>query len=190
MSGRHHGDQRLLDHESEGDARCRRFAPQERHVHLTPHERAGEVGGRLAGESHLYGWLFLMQNAQHVRQPDHLVTGQEADRERRLLRLRRTARRFARRFDLEQCQPGMIEKGAAGRGEIDAARTALQELDADLDLQITDLPAQRWLRRVQPPRGSIGEAAFLGYRNEIAQMPELHAPSHTSWAWLEQTKSW
>ena len=73
----------------------------------------------------------------------------------------------------------MIEKGAAGRGELDAARAALQQLDADLDLQIADLPAQRGLRRVQPPLGGIGEAAFLGHRNEIAQMAELHAPSHT-----------
>jgi hypothetical protein len=27
---------------------------------------------------------------------------------------------------------------------------------------------------MQPPFGSVGEAAFLGNRNEIAQMPELH----------------
>src|SRR5258705_11319446 len=100
---------------------------------------------------------------------------EEADRERRLPRLRCTARGFACGFALKQRQPGMIEKGAAGRGELDATRTALQQLDADLQLQITDLPAQRWLGRVQPPLGGVGEAAFLGHRNEIAQMPELHA---------------
>src|SRR4051812_33289258 len=104
------------------------------------------------------------------------MAGQEADRERRLLRLRRAARRLACGFDLEQCQPGMIEKGAAGCGELDAACTALQQLDADLELQIADLPAQRWLRRVQPPLGRMGEAALLGHGNEIAKVAKLHRP--------------
>ena len=45
MPGRHHGDQRLLDHEFEGDARRLRFTAEERHVHLTLHQRAGQVGG-------------------------------------------------------------------------------------------------------------------------------------------------
>jgi hypothetical protein len=118
------------------------------------------------------------------------MSGQEADRERRLLWLRRAARRFARGFDLEQCQPGMIKEGAAGRGELNATRTTLQQLGADLYLQITDLAAQRWLRRMQSPLGCIGEAAFLDHSYEIAQMPELHGPSYTLWAWSEQTKYW
>jgi hypothetical protein len=42
---------------------------------------------------------------------------------------------------------------------------------------------------VQPPFGGIGEAAFLGDRNEIAQMPQFHGASHASKVWLEHTKS-
>ena len=79
MPGRHHGDQRLLDHKFEGDARRLLFAPQKRHVHLTAHQRAGQIGGWLAGEGNLNAWLLLTQDAERVRQPDHLVTGQEAD---------------------------------------------------------------------------------------------------------------
>jgi hypothetical protein len=32
---------------------------------------------------------------------------------------------------------------------------------------------------MQPTLGSIGQAAFLGHRNEIAQMPKLHAFRYT-----------
>jgi len=32
----------------------------------------------------------------------------------------------------------------------------------------------RRLRRVQPPFGGIGEAALLGYGNEITKVAELH----------------
>src|SRR4051812_16576859 len=116
-----------------------------------------------------------MQDAEHVRQPDYLVAGEESDHECRLLRPRRTARRFACGFDLKQRKPGMIEKGAAGRGELDATRTTLQQLDTNLQLQITDLPAERGLGCMQAPRGSIGEAALLGDGNEITKVAELHA---------------
>src|SRR3954467_3443393 len=107
------------------------------------------------------------------------MAGEETDRERRPLRLRRAARCLASGLDLQQCQAGMVEKGAAGRGWLDTTRAALQQLDADLQLKIADLPAQRRLRSVQPAGGRRREAALLGHRNEIAQMPELHASIHT-----------
>jgi hypothetical protein len=103
MPGRHHRDQRLFDHEFEGDAGCLHFTPQERHVHVTAHQRAGQIGGWLAGESNLDGWLLRTQDAECVRKPDHLVTGQEADHERRLRRLCSAARCLACGFDLKQC---------------------------------------------------------------------------------------
>jgi hypothetical protein len=43
----------------------------------------------------------------------------------------------------------MIEKSAARGGELGAVRAAVQQLNADLLLEITDLPAQRRLRRIQ-----------------------------------------
>jgi hypothetical protein len=47
-------------------------------------------------------------------------------------------------------------------------------LGADLQLQVSDLPAQGWLRCVKPPLGRQREAAFLSHRNEIAQMTQLY----------------
>ena len=68
----------------------------------------------------------------------------------------------------------MIEKGPPRRGQLDPARTAGQELGPDLVLQIPDLPAERGLRGVQPPRGRIRQAPLLGDGDELAQMPQFH----------------
>jgi hypothetical protein len=68
----------------------------------------------------------------------------------------------------------VIEEGATRGGQFGPPRTARQKLDADLQLQIADLPAKRGLRRVKPSIGCDREAAFFGHGNEIAKMPELH----------------
>src|SRR4029077_4191559 len=81
-----------------------------------------------------------------------------------------------RRIDLQQRQTRVIEKSTAGRGERNATCAALQQRDANLEFQVADLPAQRWLRGMEPPFGGIGQAAFLGNSNEIAQMAQLHGP--------------
>jgi hypothetical protein len=97
---------------------------------------------------------------------------------------------FTHRRDLRQCQPRMIEKGSARRGQLDPARTAGQELSPDLVLQIADLPAERGLRGVQPPRGRNRQVARFGDRDEIPQMPQLHSrPMPVKYACL-LTKSW
>jgi hypothetical protein len=44
----------------------------------------------------------------------------------------------------------MVEKGAAGGGQFDAAHTAVQELNADLIFEIADLATEGRLRRVEP----------------------------------------
>ena len=62
----------------------------------------------------------------------------------------------------------MIEEYPSSRSELDASRFSLQQLHAELLLEIAHLSAQRRLRGVQPPLGGVPEAAFLGDRNEIA----------------------
>jgi hypothetical protein len=91
-------------------------------------------------------------------------------------RLRGAARGLARGVDLKQRQPRVIEKGASGRGERDATRATLQQRHANLEFEVADLPAQRRLRGMEPPLGGIGQAAFLGNGNEIAQVAQLHSP--------------
>ena len=61
---------------------------------------------------------------------------------RPLLRISGPARRFAGRLDLSQRHPRVIEKRPAGRRQLDPTRAAYQELDADFQFQVADLPAQ------------------------------------------------
>ena len=58
-----------------------------------------------------------------------------------LRRFRRAACRFDRGIDLHQRQAGVVEKGFARGGQLDAMNAARQQLDPDLILEIPDLPA-------------------------------------------------
>ncbi len=91
-------------------------------------------------------------------------------------------------LDLHQRQPRMIEKGSAGVSQLDAARAADKQLYADLIFKISDLTAQRGLGRMQPPFRRHREAAFLGDRDEIAKMPQLHASAHACEVWRQAYK--
>src|SRR3954467_6590276 len=82
----------------------------------------------------------------------------------------------------------MVEKGAAGGGQFDAVHAAVQELNADLIFEITDLATERRLRRGQPFLRRERQAALLGDRDKIAKVPELHGDLHISKAWRSAYK--
>jgi hypothetical protein len=81
------------------------------------------------------------------------------------------ARHFHRGIDLRQRQSGMVEKGLACVGQLDAVHAAPHKLGADLVFEITGLTAQRRLCRMQPFLSRERQAALLGDRNEIAKVP-------------------
>jgi hypothetical protein len=72
----------------------------------------------------------------------------------------------------------MIEKRAACGSEPNAVDAAGQQRHANFVFEIAYLPAQRRLRRVQPPLGRDRNAALICDRDEITKMPEFHR--HTS----------
>ena len=94
---------------------------------------------------------------------------EEADRKQCPRRFRRSPRRLRSR--LSQRQPGVVEKGLAGGGQLDAAHAAADQLDANLVFEIADLAAEGRLRRVQPLLGRERQAALFGDRDEIAKVP-------------------
>src|SRR2546425_7797077 len=89
----------------------------------------------------------------------------------------RPACRFDRGIDLHQRQAGVVEKGLARSGQLDAMNAARQQLGPDLVLQIANLPAQRGLGSVELALGGGREAAFLDHGHEITQVPQLHSHS-------------
>jgi len=96
---------------------------------------------------------------------------EEADRKQCPRRFRRSPRRLRSRLRLSQRQPGVVEKGLAGGGQLDAAHAAADQLDANLVFEIADLAAEGRLRRVQPLLGRERQAALFGGRDEKAKVP-------------------
>src|SRR3989449_9231410 len=86
--------------------------------------RSREVRGILAGDGDLYIGEFVSKKAESFREPIDLVSGQEAQSERRLGGLCGAPGRFAGRIDLSQRQSCMVEKDPTRGGQLDAASTA------------------------------------------------------------------
>jgi hypothetical protein len=69
--------------------------------------------------------------------------------------------------------PRLAQEDAAGIGQCDVVATAIEERYADIGLELTNLLAERRLRRVQAC-GGTREIEFLGHRHEVLQMPQFH----------------
>jgi hypothetical protein len=76
--------------------------------------------------------------------------------------------------DQGQHVAGRVQQDAAGRGEPQPFPPALQQRRAHDLLQPPDLLAQRRLGDEDPLRG-VREAARVGQRHEVAQMPQFNA---------------
>ena len=96
---------------------------------------------------------------------------EEADRKQCPRRFRRSPRRLRSRLRLSQRQPGVVEKGLAGGGQLDAAHAAADQLDANLVFEIADLAAEGRLGGVQPFLSRQRQAALFGGRDEKAKVP-------------------
>ena len=168
-------DQRLLCDQPVNQIGRLRLRPHEGDVELAPHQGLSKFRRILAGDGDLHIGQFVAKDAHGLGQPIHFLSGQKAERERRLGGLSGPPRCFPGGLDLGQRQPCMVEKGAAGGGQFDAVHAAAHQLDADLVFEIADLAAEGRLRRVQPFLSRKRQAALLGDRDEIAKVPQLHA---------------
>jgi hypothetical protein len=65
------------------------------------------------------------------------------------LKLSCAQRCFLGGFRLNQRHPCKVEKGLAGRRQLNTVRAAVHQLNADFLLEIPDLPAERWLGSAQ-----------------------------------------
>ena len=65
------------------------------------------------------------------------------------------------------------EEGFARFREAHAVGAAVEEADAELSLQVANLPAQWWLRNVETRRRSR-DVLFFSDGDEITKVPKLH----------------
>jgi hypothetical protein len=125
MVARHQDDERLPVHDVVPEI-VARLHPHEGHVQPAARERFGEIRRIVTGDLDLDVRHFIAQHMHRLRQPVNLVPGLEADGERLPCRLRRPPCRFDRDIDLHQRQAGVIEKGFARSGQLDAMKAARQ----------------------------------------------------------------
>ena len=86
---------------------------------------------------------------------------------------RRPAGRADRVLDLLQDCLRLGKQGVPRLGQFDPARLAAEQLDLQLGFERLDLLAQRRLLNAQP-LGGAGDVAFLGDRDEVAEMAQFH----------------
>src|ERR1700674_4693543 len=132
----------FLGHKLERQVSYVWFGAQECQVELAAHEGSSQVRGVPAGNRNLYIGQFIEKDAHGFREPVHLFPSQEAEGKGLFLRLGGPPGRFTSRVNLRQCQPCMIEKRAARRSQLDNTRATGQQIDAELVLQIPDLPTE------------------------------------------------
>src|SRR5204862_2428202 len=71
------------------------------------------------------------------------------------------------------CPAGALEEELTGVREVDPARKALEQLDAELGLELPDLGRQAGLSDPQS-LGGAREALLLGDRHEVDELTKLH----------------
>src|SRR5215813_3520909 len=71
---------------------------------------------------------------------------------------------------------GIVEEGATGLGQLDTTPFAAEELRVKFAFQRLDLLAEGRLLHAEPLSGAR-DVPFLGYCNEIPEVPEFHAIS-------------
>src|SRR4029453_17129878 len=118
------------------------FSSEERHVELAPDKSLREVGRILARDGDLDTGELVPKKADRFGEPVDLLSGQEAQRERRFGGLSSASCRFASRIDLSQREAGMGEKSPPRGGQLDAVSAANHQLRADLVLEVPDLTTE------------------------------------------------
>jgi hypothetical protein len=81
--------------------------------------------------------------------------------------------RAGRFIGLAQDAPRLVEKDGAGGGQRDASSSPMEKIDAQLELELPDLLAQRGLSEMQT-LGRTPEVQLLGDGNEVAKSTKLH----------------
>ena len=79
-------------------------------------------------------------------------------------------RSFGSRVNLQENSARMIEKGSTRRCQLDSTSCARYELGANFFLEISDLAAERRLRRMQLRLCREGQTLGFRNRNEITQV--------------------
>jgi hypothetical protein len=164
----HH--QRFLHQQTERQPWQPSFPSKKSCINLSFRKAVRKQRRVLTRDHHVDVRQFVAQDPQGFGHPRRFVSGQKAHGEAWLGGMGGPAGSVGCRFHLREHQAGVVEKGSARRCQLDAASAACQESRAYLVLKVSNLPAQRRLRGVQPLLCCHRQTSRLGHRDEIAKM--------------------
>ena len=172
-----HDDEGFRGDDFEHQIGCPCFWSEECHIELVPDKSIREVGIILAGDGDLDIRELVPKEADRFGEPVYLLSGREAQSERRLGGLRGAPCRFAGSLDLSQ------SSSAWSRKTRPAAVSSMPRRSGSSVERRPRPPGpgsddEGRLRRVEPPLGGDGQTSLLGDSDEIAQMAQLHIVSH------------
>ena len=149
---------------------------QERDIDLVDAEHLGEPAARVLAHRQLDLRVALVEDGERQRDVDRPHRVHRADGHVPALHAAHGLELGARGIELGEDPAGPGDEQLARGGDRDRSRRPLRERDADLILQAPDLLGEGRLRDVLPGRGA-GEAALVGERDEVAELPEFHKHS-------------
>ena len=152
-------------------------------VERTAHERDVQRAG-LQTHGGLDGVLAVQKEAQvgelrgdrrtQGRQDADVRRGERADRQFSRAAIRCLFGQAAGVIDAAEDVPDLSQEDASAIGERHVMPAPIEQRNADRRFELTDLLAERRLRRVQPRRRAR-EVQLLGDGHEVAQVPQFHA---------------
>lgn len=80
---------------------------------------------------------------------------------------------MADRLGCGQGGAGVFERGTSRDGQGDRTPRPVEQLGTEFTFQLADLGADSGLADVDPP-GRPGEVLFLGDRDEVFELPQIH----------------
>ena len=174
MVARKYKNQRVGTHAPAGQISHVLFRPHESRIKPAPHQGLGEHRGVIARQADFDAGKLVAKDAVHLGQQTDFRPRHKAKGKCRFRRLSCAQRGFFCCLRLNQRHARMVEKGFSGRRQLNTVSAAIHQLNADFLFEIPDLPAERWLGRVELLFGGNGQTACISHGDEVAEMPKLH----------------
>ena len=152
-------------------ARC--GAADECEIDATAAQLVDQLVGAAFAHGDLHGGVCLVKARERVEERRNRTTDHHSHRQAAAQQLARLAHGLAERLRSGQRGACVLEGSFAGGREPGGAGRAVEQFRAELAFKLFDLGADPGLADVDP-RGGSGEVGFLGHRDEVLKLAEIH----------------
>ena len=168
------GDESLADDNERGKVLGRTArAADECEIDATAAQLVDQLVGTGFAHGDLHGGVCLVEARERVEEGRNRTTDHHSHRQAAAQQLARLAHGLAERLRCGQRGACVLEGSFAGGGEPGGAGRAVEQFRAELAFELFDLGAHPGLADVDVLGGS-GEVGFLGHRDEVLELAEIH----------------